>query len=196
MKSLNIVLSAAALAVVSAPAAAQQIATNSAQDFLDAVQKRDGNKATQLIQTHPTVIDAKDGKGDTPLITVIRADDRDWTGFMLRNHADPNMQGAGGDTPLITAAKSGFDEAVPWLVGLGAKVDGTNRAGETPLIIAVQQRDVRMVKALLDAGADPDRTDNVAGYSARDYATRDSRARDILKLINDKKPKGGSAAAN
>jgi hypothetical protein len=45
------------------------------------------------------------------------------------------------------------------------------------------------VKALLEAGADPDRTDNVAGYSARDYANRDPRARDIQKLINDKKPK-------
>ena len=195
MKSLKIFLAAAGLALISAPAVAQ-LASNDAQDFLDAVQKRDGNKATNLIQTHPTVIDTKDGKGDTSLIVVIRAGDRDWTGFMLRNHADPNMQGAGGDTPLIAAAKSGFDEAAPWLLGLGAKVDGTNRAGETPLIIAVQQRDARLVKILLDAGADPDHTDNVAGYSARDYATRDTRARDILKLINDKKPKGGSAAAN
>jgi ankyrin repeat protein len=195
MKSFNIVLAAAGLALLSGPAVAQQVAVNSAQDFLDAVQKRDGNKATELVQTHPTVIDVKDPKGDTALITVLRADDRDWTGFMLRNHADPNLQGAGGDTPLIAAAKAGFDEAVPWLLGLGAKVDGTNRAGETPLIIAVQQRDVHLVRTLLDAGADPDRTDNVAGYSARDYATRDSRARDILKLINDKKPRGGSILA-
>lgn len=194
MKSLNIFLAAAGLALLSTPVVAQMNG-NDAQDFLDAVQKRDGNKATSLIQNHPTIIDTKDGKGDTGLITVIRAGDRDWTGFMLRNHADTNMQGAGGDTPLIAAAKSGFDESIPWLIGLGAKVDGTNRAGETALIIAVQQRDVRLVKALLDAGADPDRADNVAGYSARDYAARDSRARDILKMINDKKPKGGSTAA-
>jgi len=196
MKSLNIVLAAAGLALLSRAAVAQQITTNSAQDFLDAVQKRDGNKATELVQTHPTIIDVKDSKGDTALITVIRADDENWTGFILRNHADPNLQGAGGDTPLITAAKSGFDDAVPWLLGLGAKVDGTNRAGETPLIIAVQQRDARMVNTLLDAGANPDHADSVAGYSARDYATRDSRARDILKLINDKKPKGGSIGTN
>ena len=32
-----------------------------------------------------------------------------------------------------------------------------------------------------------------AGYSARDYAQRDPRARDILKLINDKKPKAAAA---
>ena len=194
MKSLNIFLAAAGLSLLSTPALAQ-LGGNSGQDFIDAVQKRDGNKATSLVQSHPTIVDTKDSKGDTGLIVEIRAGARDWTGFMLKNHADPNMQGAGGDTPLIAAAKTGFDDAATWLLGLGAKVDGTNRAGETPLIIAVQQRDARLVKILLDAGADPDRTDNVAGYSARDYAARDTRARAILKLINDKKPKGGPVAA-
>jgi ankyrin repeat protein len=80
------------------------------------------------------------------------------------------------------------------LIGLGANIDTTNRAGETALIIAVQQRDVRLAKLLLERGANPDRTDAVAGYSARDYATRDPRARDILKLINDKKPKSSRAS--
>jgi ankyrin repeat protein len=67
--------------------------------------------------------------------------------------------------------------------------------GETALIIAVQQRDVPMVRMLLEAGANPDKPDSAAGYSARDYATRDPRARDILKLINDKKPKAAASAS-
>jgi hypothetical protein len=46
---------------------------------------------------------------------------------------------------------------------------------------------VPIVRKLLQAGANPDRTDAAAGYSARDYAARDPRARDILKLIEDKK---------
>lgn len=195
MKSLKILVAAGAFALLSGPAMAQ-LAPNNGQDFIDAVQKRDGDKATQLIDAHPTLIDTRDGKGDTGLIVAIRAGDRDWTGFMLRKGADTNAHGDRGDTPLIAAAKVGFDEAVPWLLGLGAKVDDTNRSGETALIIAVQQRDADMVKALLEAGANPDRTDSVAGYSARDYAIRDNRARNILKLINDKKPKGASAASN
>jgi ankyrin repeat protein len=76
---------------------------------------------------------------------------------------------------------------------MGAKVDGANRMGETPLIVAVQQRQTPIVRQLLAAGADPDRTDTAAGYSARDYAQRDPRARDILKLIVDKKPKSAAA---
>jgi hypothetical protein len=51
------------------------------------------------------------------------------------------------------------------------------------------------VKLLLDHGADPDKTDAAAGYSARDYATRDPRAREILMLINNKKPTGSATAA-
>lgn len=194
MNSLRIVLAAALAALVATPAFAQSspgMGSNGDQ-FVAAVQKRDGDKATQLLADHPTVVDAKDGNGDTGLIIAIRGADRDWTGFLLNKGADPNMQGAGGDTPLITAAKSGFDEAVQWLIGLGAKVDGTNKMGETALIIAVQQRDTDLVRLLLKAGADPDRSDSAAGYSARDYANRDPRARDIQKLINDARPKPSS----
>ena len=61
--------------------------------------------------------------------------------------------------------------------------------GETALIVAVQQRQVPIVKLLLAAGADPDQADSAAGYSARDYAKRDNRSREILKLIEAKKPK-------
>lgn len=194
MKSLKIAFAACAFTLLSAPAVAQ-LASNSGQDFLDAVQKRDGDKALQLIADHPTIIDTKNVDGDTSLIITIRAADSDWTGFLLTKGADPNLAGAHGDTPLITAAKAGFDDAAGWLIGMGANIDATNRAGETALIIAVQQRDTRLAKLLLDRGANPDRTDAVAGYSARDYANRDPRARDILKLINDKKPRG-SAASN
>ena len=199
MKSLRIALAAGLIGLLSAPLAAQSSGSSFGSDsdqFLQAVQKRDGDKATQLITNHPTIINAKDSKGDTGLIIAIRGADSDWTAFLLNKGADPNMQGANGDTPLITAAKSGLEEAIPWLLGLGAKVNATNKMGETALIIAVQQRDERLVKALLDAGADPDHADAAAGYSARDYATRDPRARDILKMIEAKKPKPGSSAAN
>lgn len=192
MKSLKIVFAACALTLFSAPAMAQ-LTANNGQDFLDAVSKRDGDKAIQLISDHPTIIDTKNSDGDTGLIISIRSGDPNWTGFLLNKGADPNLAGSHGDTPLITAAKSGFDDAANWLLGLGANVDATNKAGETALIIAVQQRDSRLVKLLLEKGANPDRTDAVAGYSARDYANRDPRARDIQKLIGDKKPKGSAS---
>lgn len=191
MKLLNIVIAAVALASRPAPAAAQ--VQSDGDQFLEAVQKRDGGKASQLLAGHPTIINAKNEKGDTALLLAIRAADPDWTGFLLNKGADPNLQGNAGETPLIAAARLGFDQAAQWLLGLGAKINAANKGGETPLIIAVQQRDAKLVKLLLAAGADPDRSDAVAGYSARDYANRDTRARDIQKLINEKKPQGAAA---
>ena len=187
MKSFSFALFAG-FALLAVPASAQFEGPDSLQ-FVKAVQDRDGNKATQLLSDHPTVINAKDGKGDTGLIVAIRNGDSDWADFLISKGADPNLPGAGGDTPLVTAAKSGLYDVADLLIRLGVKVDGTNRSGETPLIIAVQQRDTRLVRLLLQHGADPDRTDAAAGYSARDYAQRDARSRDIQRLIDEKKPK-------
>jgi ankyrin repeat protein len=142
------------------------------------------------------IVDTKDDEGNTGLIIAISRSDEQWTSFLLNKGADPNLPGKGGDTPLIAAARVSFEPAMEWLIGLGAKVDMPNRMGETPLIIAVQQRNLPIVRLLLNQGANPDKTDAAAGYSARDYARRDPRARDILKAIETKKPKPASTAAN
>ena len=184
-----------ATALVATPSLGQSLST-AGYEFVDAVKKSDGNKAIEVLSTHPPgLVDTKDGDGNTGLIIAISRSDEQWTGFLLNKGADPNLAGKGGDTPLIAAARVGFESAIEWLIGGGAKVNGTNRMGETPLIVAVQQRNLPIVRILLNQGADPDRADHAAGYSARDYAQRDARARDILKLIEDKKPKGAAAAA-
>jgi ankyrin repeat protein len=194
VKQLGFVLFAAT-ALVAAPAASQAL-TTAGYDLINAIKKRDGDKATEVLASHPPgLVDTKDGDGNTGLIIAINRSDEQWTAFLLNKGADPNLGGKGGDTPLIAASRVGFESAVEWLIGLGAKVDGTNKMGETPLIIAVQQRNPQVVHVLLNQGANPDKTDSAAGYSARDYAARDPRARDILKMIEDKKPKASAAAA-
>ena len=94
----------------------------------------------------------------------------------------------------MIAAAIGFEEAVDYMVRLGARVDTANRRGETALIIAVQQRQPRVVELLLKAGANPDKADHSAGYSARDYAKRDSRNPGLLKLIQTVKPTKSAVA--
>jgi ankyrin repeat protein len=182
-------------ALMAVPAAAQNLTTPS-HDFIEAVKKADGDKAISALSSHPEgLVNTRDDDGDTGLIISIKRSDETWTGFLLNKGADPNLAGQNGDTPLIAAARVGFEQAMEWLVTLGARVDEANRMGETPLIIAVQQREPQVVKFLLQHGADPDKTDHAAGYSARDYATRDTRAREILKMIDDAKPKSGATAA-
>ena len=194
MRSLRFALAAAALLSFTIPAAAQMSVDS--QDFISSVQKGDGGKADQLLSDHPTIVDSRDGKGDTALIIAINRGDSDWTAFLLNKGADPNLPSSkSGDTPLMAAARIGFQDAADWLLGLGAKVDGTNRQGETPLIVAVQLRQIPMIRFLLDHGANPDKVDAAQGYSARDYATRDNRGRQILQLIEARKPKPGASAA-
>jgi ankyrin repeat protein len=180
-------------AILASPAFGQALA-NKGYDLIQAVKKSDGDKALSILASNPkSVVDTRDDQGNTGLIIALSRSDEQWTGLLLNKGADPNLPGKGGDTPLIAAARVSFEPAMEWLLGLGARVDTPNKMGETPLIVAVQQRNVSIVKLLLNHGANPDKTDSAAGYSARDYAQRDPRAREILKLIEAKKPK---AAAN
>jgi ankyrin repeat protein len=188
MKALKFVI--AGLCLTAAAPTLAQATGNQGYSFVDAVRSHDGDKAMQLFNSSGAgIVNAKDGKGDTALIVAISNTDDQFTGFLLRNGADPNLAGKGGDTPLIAAARVGYDDAVGWLLGLGAKVDLANRMGETPLIVAVEQHETRIARTLLDAGANPDKTDSAAGYSARDYAARDAHSRDILQTIEQKHPK-------
>jgi ankyrin repeat protein len=193
MKSLKIALAAVTLCAAWAPAMAQY--GNDGAQFVAAVRKKDGDAAKKLIDTHGTsIINSRDFDGDTALLAAITNHNEDWTAFLLTNGADPNLPGKGGETPLIAAARVGYEDAVWWLLEQGAKVDATNKMGETALIIAVHQRQARILRILLQAGADPDKTDNAAGLSARDYAARDTRSRELLQYIEAKKPKPGNSA--
>jgi len=187
MKRFGWVVLAAAAGAISAPVAAQYV--SDVEPFIEAVRGRDGDKATQLVNDRPTVVNTRNVRGETALTVVLSRSDDLWTRFLLSKGANPNFPAANGDTPLLVASRVGFIDAIEILLSLGAKVDAANKMGETPLIVAVQQRQLAAVKLLLAKGADPDKKDSAAGYSARDYAKRDTRSRDILTAIEAaKKP--------
>ena len=184
----GLVIAAVALALA-APAAAQ---FSDGYNFLKAVRDKDVNKAKGFIdKPGSTIINARDGdNGDTALIIAIKRRDTPWMGFLLQNGADANLADREGNTPLSVAAMNAFPDGVRVLLAVRAKVDDSNSRGETPLIKAVHMRDATSVQYLLNAGADPDRTDNLAGMSARDYAARDIRNGPIAKLLAEAPKKG------
>lgn len=188
LKRFSLLVTSAALMSAATPAAAQF--TNKGMEFVEAVRKSDGNKVLALLQDKPVgLVDSRGDDGNTALIIALARRDEEWTGFLLNSGADPNLAARNGDTPLIVAARAGYFDGVGWLLGLGAKVDAVNKAGETALILAVQQHQPLVVQALMKSGADPDKADHVAGFSARDYAARDPRARDIAKIIDTMRPR-------
>jgi ankyrin repeat protein len=178
------------IAVVPAGPATAQFSDG--YNFLKAVKDRDVLKAKGLIdKPGSTIVNARDGDtGETALMIAIKRRDTPWMGFLLQNGADPNLKDAEGNTPLVVAAMNGFPDGVRVMLAAKAQVDGSNGRGETALIKAVHMRDTASVQLLLAAGADPDRTDNLAGLSARDYAARDIRTGQLAKMMAEAPKKG------
>ncbi len=162
-------------------------------NFLKAIKDRrtEGKKAMDLMAKPGTVIiDTRDNSsGETALHIVMRDRDLEWINFLLARGAKPDVRDSKGDTPLMLAARTRFPEGAQALIKRRAIIDMANGGGETPLIIAVQLRDAGMTRLLLNAGANPDKKDNLAGLSARDYAKRDNRAVAILKIIEEPRTK-------
>ncbi|WP_373489709.1 ankyrin repeat domain-containing protein [Parasphingorhabdus sp.] len=166
----------------SVPASAQFSAS---YNFLKAVDDRDGEEANKFLNQPGTVIintrDNSTGRG--ALHIVVERKDATWLAFLLQKGANPNIRDKEGLTPLMQATQLRFLDGAKILLSQNADVNGTNKQGESALIRAVQLRDSEMVRLLLASGADPDRTDTLAGLSARDYAQRDRRAAGILSEI-------------
>lgn len=192
MNKTRLIAAALLLSAVAAPAAAQLAA--SGFSFLQAVEQRDGNQVSELLNSQgSTVVNYRGGDGTAALHIVAKRRDGEWLRYLLSKGADANIQTRAGDTPLHIAARSGWVDGIDLLLLVRARVDATNRAGETPLIVAVQQKQAPAVRRFLEAGANPDRTDNASGRSARDYAKLDTRSTEILRLIEQvksKKPAG------
>jgi uncharacterized protein len=158
-----------AIALALAVPAAAQFQSEGYQ-FLEAVKKREGDKATDMLSKPGTqIVNARDiSSGDTGLHVVVARSDALWIRFLLQRGADPNIRNKKGITPLQLATAMGFTDGVEALIKGGASVNVSDQTGETPLIAAVHARNVAMVRLLLDKGADADHNDN-SGRSARDY---------------------------
>jgi len=176
-------------ALASAPAIAQ-LAGSDGEAFIAAMKEGEGSKALALVEKPgSTVVNYRGSDGNAGLHIAMRRRNANWVGFLLSRDADPNLGDKNGDTALIIAARLGFPEGAARMLMARAQVDKANRLGETALIVAVQQRQAAIVKMLLQAGANPDKADHATGYSARDYAKRDNRSGEILRLIESVKSK-------
>ncbi len=186
------VLAAVSLFATALPVAAQNFSDG--YQLLEAVRKRDGDKATELLnQPGSTLANARDkGNGETGLHIAARRRDSLWIRFLLDKGANPNIADRNGITPLMVATRLGDQDSVAALLKGGARVDDFDESGETPLIVATHLGDPGLVKVLLDNGADPDRADN-SGRTSRDYARLDNNRR-LLDAFDAHDAKQGQTA--
>jgi uncharacterized protein len=187
---------AALMALVAAPLAAQSFSEG--YTFLKAVRERDGTVAERILSNpSTTAINAREqSTGEGALHILVRGRDLTWLTYMLGRGARPDSPSNDGTTPLIIAAQIGWVEGAQQLLARRASPNLSNRSGVTPLIVAVQRRDLQMVRLLLSQRADPNQTDNVAGYSAIDYAQQDPRAAAILRELQQSRAPRAAAPAS
>lgn len=172
----------ATMVAVGASTPAQAQLYSKGYEFLQAVEDRDGDVATEMLnEPGTTVINTRDiTSGDTGLHIVTARRDVLWVRFLLQRGADPNIRNKQGSTPLQLATKLGFLDGVEELIKRGAQVNVTDLTGETPLMSAVHQRNIPLISRLLKEGADPDQNDN-SGRSARDYVALMNSNEQILR---------------
>lgn len=178
-----LLLAIAAMAgLTTSPAAAQY---RGGYAFLQAVDSRDGTKATDALKDDPSLVNTRHpDTGETALIIVTKRRDITWVRFLLGKDADPGIGDRQGVTPLMHAALLNMTDGAEALLAAKAPVDQVNRRGETALILAIQAKNPAMVRLLVRNGANPDRADRIAGMSARDYAKRDDRGGQLLELLD------------
>lgn len=176
--------------VIASPAFAQ-IQSSEGYKFREAVRKADGSEVLKYLeQPGTTLVNSRDqGSGEAAIHIVAKRGDELYLRYLLQRSADPNLRDGRGDTPLLMAVNGGHAGAVALLIKGKANINLGNSAGETPLIRAVQRRDLAQVRVLVAAGADVDQNDIIAGKSARDYATEDTRMTPAITKLLAETPK-------
>lgn len=182
-----VVAAGIACALVASPAMAQFNQSNS-DLIVEAIKEGSLGSVQSLVLKDPKVLNQRSYDGDLPIVLAAQSRSASLLDFLLANKADPNALDGKGQLAIVAAAARGWSEGVGNLVGAGANINGRNKQGETAIIIAVQTRNVRLLKDMLANGADPDIADRVAGFSARDYAKRENRVPELLRIIEAAKP--------
>ena len=124
-------------------------------DFLASA--RQGNSAAVGLFIDAGVdMDARDGVGQTALMTATLANQLETARVLLARKADPKAKDNHGGTALMTASWNGNREFVDALLAAGADVNARADNGMTALMFAAWENHPEIVKSLLEKGADPE----------------------------------------
>jgi ankyrin repeat protein len=131
-----------------------------ASQIHDAAAEGDAPQVKALLRQDPTLINAKDRYGATPLHWAAAEGHKDVVLILLVNKADVNARSNNGATPLKSAALRGRTEIVEILLAHGADVNAKDNEGETALQNAAFRGHEEIVQLLLSAKADINTRDN------------------------------------
>jgi ankyrin repeat protein len=172
-------------------------------------------KAADYLLERGLAVDLPGASGRTPLMAAVLGKQKEMTGWLLRQGADPRIkdkdgyaalmlavrEGASGaveelapyhrdslDSAILLAALLGQAEAIDTLTNYGASVHARMEDGRTPLMLAAQNGHKSAVELLLDIGSSRFSTDS-AGHTAADLATAAGHAEIAAMISRDPLPK-------
>src|SRR5262245_6342734 len=133
-----------------------------AVEMVTAIRNADAQAIRTLLDNGADV-NARDAKGNTPLILASLYASPECVQLLIEKGADANAANMAGATPLIRAATSYVKARL--LVAAGANVRVRTALGNTPLLLAARRAgNSRTVQLLLERGADATEP-NAAGLS-------------------------------
>jgi ankyrin repeat protein len=128
------------------------------EDILISAEAGDLDSVKVLLEHVPSLIEATDDGGYTPLHKASYAGHEDVVNYLLGLGANVNAASNSGSTPLHGAAYYGHQAAMESLVEAGADINIQNNGGYTPLLSAMAGGQTEIAIALIRHGADPNVT--------------------------------------
>lgn len=135
-----------------------------------------------LLHTGRCDVDARNSRGDTPLLTATRSGFVDIVECLALAGADINFLPIEGNAPIHLAALSGNVELVNKLYELRADVNIRNSEGNTPLHRALYSDNEVMIRHLVGLGADKS-IQNIKGDTPFDLAVQKGSKDSILHML-------------
>ncbi len=145
-----------------------------------AVENVNDTTVARLLLARGAVLDAKDGRGWTPLHIAARWGNQRMVRWLIASGVGVDVPDSSGRTPLMLAAEWGNVQTLRQLLDHGARIELVTRDGHSALHLAVIRNQPDIVHELLDRGCHTDIQDN-AGMTALHYAVRVSTS--ILELL-------------
>lgn len=156
-------------------------------DFNTICLESDITTIRQNLRANPSLVDAKDQYGCTPLYNSIMNNRRDVASLLIESGADINSENGRGYTytPLYLSAQKGFFEIVRTLVERSAIINKGDSYGCSPLWIAISEGHNQIARYLLEQGADCHEANKKNGKRPFHIATQRHMI-DILAMLLDR----------
>ena len=105
---------------------------------------------SQLLIDAGCKVNGSNHKGETPLYSAIRGNNKADVQLLLKNNADANFQDTSRNTPLHISTDKGFSDISLLLIDAGCKINLENRDVSTLLVFAVRENNAACVKRLVE----------------------------------------------